>query len=302
MSRSIKDKTGSKLTIGEFSFDEMCKDPSIVMVAKRGSGKSYVARAILDYFSDIPAGIIIAPTDRMNCFYGNFFPSTYIYYEYKTEIIERIIARQIMIIKKARDKADVGKYIDARSFIIMDDCLGQKKSWVNDKPIQELLFNGRHYRIMYILTMQTPLGISPDLRNNFDYIFLLADDIISNLKKIYDHYAGIFPDFHSFRQVFDQLTSDFGSMVLINRGARKHFLDKLKWYKAPDLSDTHIDYGCGQFRKYHRKNYNDKWEDDVQNMPFDMNEYCARRKRSKSKLGVRKLENEDVKKKDDHSE
>lgn len=298
MSRKVRDTNGDKLEIEEFQLSSMCDSPSIVMVAKRGSGKSWVARAILDHFSDIPVGMIIAPTDRMNCFYGNFFPSTYIFYEYKTKIIENIIARQILIIKKQKEKRAEGKYIDARAFIIMDDCLGDKKSWVNDKPIQELLFNGRHYRIMYILTMQFPLGITPELRNNFDYVFLLADDIITNLKRIYDHYAGIFPDFGSFRQVFAHLTADFGSMVLNNRGARSSFLEKLQWYKAPDLSKTYIKYGCAQFRRFHYKNFDPTWEDKQQ--LFDINEYFAKKKKSKVRLNVRKVEKEDKKKDTDN--
>jgi hypothetical protein len=287
MSRNIRDKSGNKLLIEEFKFSEMCKDPSIVMVAKRGSGKSWVTRAILNHFHDVPAGIIIAPTDRMNCFYGNFYPSTFIFYEYKSEVIERILARQIMLIRKQKEKAKEGKYIDVRSYIIMDDCLAAKGSWVNDVPIKELLFNGRHYRIMYVLTMQVPLGISPDLRNNFDYVFLLADDIISNLKKIHTHYAGIFPDLASFRQVFNQLTVDFGSMVLINRGARENFLDKVKWYKAPDLTDIHMRFGCDQFRKFHNKNFNDKWEE--KSIPFDIADYCAKKKRGDNSLNVLKI-------------
>jgi hypothetical protein len=77
-------------------------------------------------------------------------------------------------------------------------------------------------------------------------------------------------------------------MVLLNRGARSHFTQKVKWYKAPDLSKTHIKYGCRQFRKFHEKNFDKNWED--RNVPFDMVEYCAKHKRSKDRLEVRKVE------------
>jgi hypothetical protein len=72
-----------------FNFKMFVVSPAIVMIAKRGSGKSWVVRAILEYFKDIPAGCIISPTDHDNCFYGKFFPDTYIHYAYKSEIIER---------------------------------------------------------------------------------------------------------------------------------------------------------------------------------------------------------------------
>ena len=101
--------------------------------------------------------------------------------------------------------------------------------WTKTKPP---FFDGRHFKVMYILTMQFPLGISPELRGNFDYIFLLAEDFYSNQKRIYEHYAGMFPNLETFRQVFTQVTLDYGCMVIVNRGARATFLEKVFWYKA----------------------------------------------------------------------
>lgn len=94
------EQNGDKFPISEFSLSEMISNPSIVMIAKRGSGKSWVTKAILHRYQDVPVGIIIAPTDRENCFYGNFFPNTYIYYEYNSSIIKKLLIRQRIIIKK----------------------------------------------------------------------------------------------------------------------------------------------------------------------------------------------------------
>jgi len=278
-----------KLPINEFKLESMCPNPSIVMIAKRGSGKSWVCRAILNHFRDIPVGLIIAPTDRMNCFYGNFFPDSYIHYCYKSEIIEKLLYRQEIMIDKKKKKQKQGKAVDPRAFIIMDDCLSKKGTWMRDPPIYELLFNGRHYDLMYILTMQYPLGITPELRCNFDYIFLLAEDFVSNLKRIYDHYAGMFPNFDSFRQTFGQLTDDFGCMVISNRGARRSFLEKVFWYKSPEITDE-IVLGCRQFRKYHELNYDPNWR--AKRKLFDINEFCQKKKRDKGTLKIEKLGNQ----------
>jgi hypothetical protein len=92
----------------------------------------------------------------------------------------------------------------------MDDCMSSKGTWVNDPNILELFFNGRHHHISFILTMQYSVGIPPEMRSNFDYIFLLAEDIISNRKRLYEHYAGMFPTFDIFQQVFTAITEDYG--------------------------------------------------------------------------------------------
>ena len=284
----------SKLNIKGFDFDMFVENPSIVLIAKRGSGKSWVVRALLQFFKNIPAGIVIAPTDRMNAFYRNFFPDSYIYYDYKSEIIEKIMDRQKQMKKKQEKKKADGKKIDPRAFVIMDDCLGQKGTWVRDPPIQELLYNGRHYELMYILTMQFPLGIAPELRANFDYIFLLAEDYISNKKRIYDHYAGMFPSFEAFRQVFDQLTDDFGSMVIVNRGVRKTIFEKIFWYKAPNLEDVKVDIGCKQFRDYHKNNYNEKWNDDDER-EINADDFMRKRVKGKNAIKVDKIATNKVK-------
>ena len=278
------------LPIKEFQLETMCENPAIVMIAKRASGKSWVCRAILKHFKDIPVGIIIAPTEKMAtpAFYSDFFPDTYIHYEYRSEIIEKLIYRQDKMIEKQQDKIKEGKLIDPRAFILMDDCLSKKGSWMKDQPIMELLFNGRHYRLMYLLTMQFPLGITPELRCNFDYIFLLSEDFYSNLKRLYDHYAGMFPTFDSFRQVFKELTSDFGAMVIVNRGSRTSFLEKIFWFKASN--DPIGTIGCSQFIDYHNNNYDAEWK--KKNKSLDIIDICAKKKSAVPNFKVNKITND----------
>lgn len=258
MTKTKNIQLGDKLTlpINEFKLSNMCKNPSIIMIAKRGSGKSWVCRDILRQFSDIPVGLVISPTERLANppFYAEFVPDTYIHYDYSSSIIEKLLFRQDKMIEKKIE----GKNVDPRSFILMDDCLSKKHAWMRDEPILELLFNGRHYEIMYLLTSQNALGITPELRNNFDYIFLLNQDFIKEQKKIHDHYAGMFDTFESFRHVFKCLTDDFGCMVIVNRGSKASFLDKIFWYKAKNQSIGMI--GCQQYIDYHENNYDKSWK------------------------------------------
>jgi hypothetical protein len=286
---NIESGAGDKLPIQEFKLSEMCINPSIIMIAKRASGKSWITKAIMYKLSDIPVGIVISPTEEDNPFFIDFFPDTFIFYKYDPKILRKILTRQKIILKKSREKKKEGKKIDPRSVIVMDDCLADKSIWGKDPQISELLFNGRHRQITYILTMQYALGISPQLRSNFDYVFLLAEDYVSNLKRIYEHYAGMFPDFNSFRQIFGQLTEDFGAMVIKNRGVRKKLFDKIAFYKAPNLEDQEVMFGCKQFRKFHRKNYNKHWHDQADEK--DCEDFLAEKKREKGKINVKKMYN-----------
>jgi len=270
----------SSLPISEFMLPNMCEHAAIVMIAKRASGKSWVCRAILKKFRDIPVGIIIAPTERMANppFYSEFFPDAYIHYDYKSEIIEKLLYRQDVMLDKQVQKEKKGINIDPRGFILMDDCLSKKGSWAKDQPILELLFNGRHYRLMYMLTMQFPLGISPELRGNFDYIFLLKEEFYSNLKRLYEHYAGMFPTFESFRQVFKELTKNHGCMVIDNRNTEGGFLNQIYWFRA--TNDKVAMMGCKQFINNHTNNFNPDWR--RKNKKFNIETFAGKGKAKKN--------------------
>lgn len=283
----MDDNIGDKLPIQEFELDDMVDNPSIIMIAKRGSGKSWITRAIIYHKADIPVGIIISQTEKDNPFFDDFFPDAFIFYKYDSVIIRNLLVRQKMILKKAREKKKLGKYIDPRALVVMDDCLASKGSWARDPQLADLLFNGRHRKVTYILTMQFPLGISPELRANFDYVFLLTEDITSNLKRIYEHYAGIFPDFNSFRQVFRQLTEDHGAMVIKNRNSKSNLFDKIAFYKAPNLEKVPLKFGCNQFRKYDDRNYNPNWEDEADKLDYE--EYLLGKKKAKSRVTIKRV-------------
>ncbi len=274
---------GPSIPIQEFDLETFCLNPTICMIAKRGSGKSWVCRSIINHFKYLPGGIIISPTENVNCFYGNFFPDLFIYDEYKPEILINLFQRQEDMKDKCVKYYKKKKKVDPRLFVLMDDCLASKGTWMKDKQIIKMFYNGRHYQVMFILTMQHPLGITPDLRGNFDYIFLLYNDFFNNQKRLFDHYAGMFPTFDFFRQVFLQLTEDFGCMVIVNRGAKKNLIDKVFYFKADKQSINKI--GSSQFKDYHNYNYNKNHKKDER--VFNVNEYVP--KTNKPNIAVKKM-------------
>jgi len=274
-----------QLDIKEFKLNMIGNDSAIVVIAKRGSGKSFLCRDLINHFRKYPCGIIISPTEQYEDYYSEFFPKAFIYDHYYPEILTKLFARQIKIKEKNKELKKIGKRIDRRVFIIMDDCLASSGSWKHDVGIRTLMFNGRHIGITYILTMQYPLGVMPDLRNNFDYVFLLADDVRSNQERIYKHYAGIFPDFYAFYDVYRELTSDFGCMVLVNKGAKEGFVDKVFWYNAQKVIPVEV--GSKQFRDYNKNNFDPEYK---QKKKVDIDDFTTK-KRKKNSIKVGKLTN-----------
>jgi hypothetical protein len=218
------------------------KGPVVVLIGRRDTGKSFLVRDVLYYHQDIPIGTVIAGTEEGNGFYGKLVPKLFIHNEYNTAIIENILKRQRGVLRQVKKEIEQfnKSTIDPRTFVILDDCL-YDNTWARDKMMRLLFMNGRHWKVMLLITMQYPLGIPPTLRTNIDYVFILREPYIANRKRIYENYAGMFPTLESFCQVMDQCTENFECLVINNNAKSNKLQDQVFWYKA----DAHNDFRLG---------------------------------------------------------
>ena len=257
------------------------KGPVVVLIGRRDTGKSFLIRDLLYYHQDIPIGTVISGTEEGNGFYGKLVPKLFIHNEYNTAIIENILKRQRQVLKQIQKEMEQFKRstIDPRTFMILDDCL-YDATWAKDKLMRLLFMNGRHWKIMLMITMQYPLGIPPTLRTNIDYVFVLREPYIANRKRIYENYAGMFPTFESFCQVMDQCTENFECLVINNNAKSNKLQDQVFWYKA----DAHNDFRLGSKEFWElSKQINDDDEDGEQ---YDPNN--VKKKGSGPRISVKK--------------
>jgi hypothetical protein len=255
------------------------KGPVIVLIGRRDTGKSFLVRDLLYYHQSIPIGTVISGTEEGNGFYSSMVPRLFIHNEYNSAIIENILKRQRMVIKKIKKEEEQYRRkssIDARAFVILDDCL-YDNTWARDKLMRLMFMNGRHWKIMLIITMQYPLGVPPTLRTNIDYVFILREPYIANRKRIYENYAGMFPTFESFCQVMDQCTENYECLVINNNAKSNKLQEQVFWYKA----DSHGDFKLGSKEFWElSKNYNS--DEEEQYNPDN------EKKRGATKINVRK--------------
>ena len=218
-------------------------------------------RDLLYYHQDIPIGTVISGTEAGNGFFAAHVPKLFIHDEYNTAIIENILKRQKTVMKQIKKEMEAYKRtsIDPRAFVILDDCLYDNK-WTKDKMMRLLFMNGRHWKVMLIITMQYPLGIPPNLRTNIDYVFILREPYIANRRRIWENYAGMFPTFESFCQVMDQCTENFECLVINNNSKSNKLQDQIFWYKAAN----HVNFRLGSKEFWElSKDINSDEEDDI---------------------------------------
>jgi hypothetical protein len=205
------------------------KGPVIILIGRRDTGKSFLIKDLLYYHQSVPLCTVISGTEAGNGFYAPLVPKLLIHHEYNSSIIEKILIRQKMVVQEYQRLQNAA--IDPRTIAILDDCL-YDDSWSRDKLMRCIFMNGRHWKIMLIITMQYPLGVPPVLRTNVDYVFILREPYASNRRRLHENYAGMFPTFDAFNQVMNQCTNNYECLVIKNNTQSNELVDQIFWYKA----------------------------------------------------------------------
>ena len=147
------------LELRKFNMSEIKDDKVVVLIGKRDTGKSFLCRDILYHHQGIPVGQVISGTEGANQFYSKLVPKLFIHDEFKTDIVHNMLKRQKMMIEKINAGEDS---LDPRAFLILDDCL-YDNTWAKDKWMRSVFMNGRHYKLLFLLTMQYALGVPPNI-------------------------------------------------------------------------------------------------------------------------------------------
>ena len=94
----------------------------------------------------------------------------------------------------------------------------------------------------------------------------MRENYVSNRKRLYEHYAGMFPTFEIFCQVMDPCTEDFNCLVINNNAKSNKLEDQVFWYKADDHPAFKI--GAQEFWEHHNSNFNDNYDSDEESSEF----------------------------------
>lgn len=223
-----------KLELKKFDITKLRDDSVVIFLGARNTGKSTALFCALKYHTTIPVGVVISGTESANHSFERVVPKMLIYDEFSADIIKNFMDRQRKVVDQANDeKKKYGRTdIDPRAFLILDDCLYDSKQWVNDTNIRYIFMNGRHYKVFLLITMQYPLGIPPSLRANVDYVFIMRNNMVKDREKIYQQYAGMFPNFQVFNTIMDQCTENYECLVIDKKSQSNKLEDQVFWWKA----------------------------------------------------------------------
>ena len=192
-----------------------------------------------------PVGMVISGSEDSNHAYEEFMPGTFIFNEYDEDKIRNFIKRQKLAIQHISNPWGV---------MILDDCTDDPR--VFNKPLQQALYKkGRHWKLLYILSLQYAMDVKPSIRTNVDGVFIFREPLLKNRRSLYENYASIIPDFTIFCEMMDQLTDDYCCMYIHNATSTNEWTDCVFWWKAP-MVPKDWKFGCPELWEFHHARYN----------------------------------------------
>ena len=234
---------------------------------------SWVVRDLMYHHRDIPSGIVMSGSEQASPFYQSFIPKVMIHDTFDSKLLENVLHVQEKRLKRAKAKGQSadGKTRKNSMFVILDDLMFLNSRWTKDTNILNLTFNGRHFNIMMILTLQYSRGIPPAIRSNLDYVFIFSEKSILNKRKLYEEYVSCVPTFKQFCSILDQCTMDHCCLVVKTTGLTPNLEDNLFWYKAKERTNFRV---CDPLVwKYNELNYKPTEDEDEQRGINDHGKY-----------------------------
>ena len=212
-----------RLNIRKFDPSVIPPDAVVLLVGKRGTGKSTLLKDLMYHVKDkLDFGIAMSPTEECTSDLGSYVPQTCIYNEFMGDKVDALLEEQRKTIKKGGNR---------RVFLLLDDCMYDKKI-MKGTNIRNLFMNGRHRKIFFINCQQYVMDMPPDLRSQVDFVFALREPILSNKEKLWKFFFGMFPNFHDFHAVMDSCTQNYECLVLNTKQHSNKIEDCVSWYKA----------------------------------------------------------------------
>jgi hypothetical protein len=100
------------------------------------------------------------------------------------------------------------------------------------KVMRNLAMNGRQYDLTFINCMQYMMDMPPAIRGQVDYVICLKENIRANKERLYKYFFGMFNHLSDFCLTLDQITDNYGALVLDNTCPTSNLSDCLYWYKG----------------------------------------------------------------------
>ena len=217
----------------EFNPEDIKLDATLVFIGKRRTGKSWALRDIMYRLKDkIPAGIVFSQTDSLNKFWQAYVPKKFIYSKYDPAILDALFKRQKEILND-KNLTEEEAEEKARFFVLLDDVISDQRLKY-DENLMELFVAGRHYKLLVLITTQYAKAITPTIRGNTDFVFIMKTIQARQREALWEDFADFLTK-DAFNRLTDAYTEE-NEILVVNTCPEQHMdpLEMMSWWKAQD--------------------------------------------------------------------
>jgi energy-coupling factor transporter ATP-binding protein EcfA2 len=239
-----------RYTLNQFSTSSIKKDRILFFQGKRGSGKTTGVKEILYLHRDIQMAIVMCGTEESAEQYKAYFPDSFIFGRYDEEVLRAAIKmqrRRLADYKMGRRKKV--PYL----CILLDDCMFEKP--LSTMFMRNVFMNGRHWKLLLIITCQYLVDVPKALRGQIDYALLFKNNNQQERDQLIEIFGGPFPKDKglTFNHMMNNCTQNYGCMVVDNTADSSRLEDCVFYMRPKERENFQI--GSAAMWNYHYRRY-----------------------------------------------
>lgn len=242
---------------------QVAADEAVLFIGKRKTGKTTALIALLyelrNKKKDYPYVTVISGSKTAEQTFSPFTPDSVIHRGWQPDKV-KAMSNAMELMNDKREKSGKKKQF---CLTVLDD-LGCDPKFKKAPPeFTEIMMNGRQIGMKPLVCLQDGLSLKPDMRNQFDWIVFARDIMPTTRNRIYEYYCEFLGK--RFDKVFDELTENYGMMVINNTGNSKNIEDIVFawWPKLRNPRDNPKQkpwkLGCEELWKRHREKYDPQY-------------------------------------------
>jgi hypothetical protein len=215
-----------------FDPTKMVRNPVVLIVGRRGTGKTTVSKNLIYPFRNVDIGVLFSNTARASGDWDGYFAPSFVYDKYDSDVMKDILDE---LLKAKTDRKNDPRIPQKDAMVFCDDCTFDRSGFGSDPQLKRAAMNGRHSNLKLFITMQYAMAMDRDFRAQVDYVFILKNNIIGDRERLWNNWFGVIPEFGVFDKIMTELTGNRGVMVLDNTAQSQSIEDSIFYYRATNI-------------------------------------------------------------------
>lgn len=223
ISGSLSGERRPKLKTSKFHIDWIPPGSNILIIGRRGVGKSHLCTHLLTYKENVVP--VVFASKYVVQRYRKSVPASNVVDNFDESKLKTLLHRQT-------SSGGVNEII-----LAFDDVTNEGMSLMDNGTVRDIVKYGSSLNITSIFSVQHAGVFDSTFQRNVDFVFIFHDNLIDNQRVLYEKYAHMFPTFEAFQDCLHPCTSEepYRCLVLnMFKPWAMDYDDRKREGKAPD--------------------------------------------------------------------